>query len=170
MPSHKLHNNFLSYACNQSIEDFSGSLYCSDCNKTLIDFREMSKGDYEHILSQNDNVCGVYNMEQIAQPVDIKKGLLLGLTLGALSLSTPAVAQSDVPQTEQKDTLTNNSQVERDTVVRDNEESVTPKCTKKNKRTRHYNRKKVYGSRRFPFIHFRRRDLMGVPNFNWEKK
>lgn len=170
MKPEKFHSNGLSYKCHKSVSELSKQemgLYCSSCSENIIDFRNKTKSEYEKIVAENKSGCGVFYDYQINDEyeiaVDLKKPIFIFSFLSALLFSRTAFSQDSSA------TKTEYVQLENQSDSTLEQSKIDPVKTKKEIRiiNRKYKRqiigrRTLFVSRRFPFIHYKRRVSQSV--------
>lgn len=165
MKPEKFHSKGLSYKCHKSVSELSKQemgLYCSSCSKNIIDFRDKTKREYEKIVAENKSGCGVFYDYQINDEyeiaVDLKKPIFIFSFLSALFFSRTAFSQDSSA------TKTEYVQLENQEDSTLEQSKIEPVKTKKEirKENRQFwkrlrGRRTLFVSRRFPFIHYKRR-------------
>lgn len=149
-----------------------GGRYCGRCQHAVVDFTGWSRTAVAAYKQQHPDACGLYDLEHIhphlVPLVDLlrpaRSVLVAGLALGSIQ----AVAQSEAPYpTEQLPTATPNTPA---AVIADKPDGVHDTCPvpvdTAPARLRHKPYRRLYVSKRFPFIHIRRRFTMGAMVFH----
>jgi len=159
--------------CSQKYEELTDSddhKFCDACQSIVIDFTEFSDEELIAYFSTNKQVCGNFNIEQIAKPIQIRytpiKSALLFIvsSISSLVFSKENINNTTTkPKTEQfpyfKDV--NSIHVEPSDTIKKTKKSEGYKEIRKKRSRRH---KRIYLSTRFPFI-FRGRRLLGCIDF-----
>jgi hypothetical protein len=163
----------MKFTCNQDWDSMTPKIdgkFCGLCQKSVTDYTNSSFETISKEHKAKDNVCGLYNIEQVDSDIlypvkDVfSNRFLVFITSLTIGLTTKTIqAQVNTPKIEQHQTT--------DTIITNNTETIKKHICDKNcdcnksivkynsKRKR--NRRKLYFSKRFPFIKYRRQRLMG---------
>lgn len=174
MKSTHLSDKGLAFTCEQRTSDFrsqNGGFYCDQCKKTLIDFRQKTKSEFDEIRQQNDSFCGIYYFDQLGDNKRLqwnwrKPFMFIGVIFSLL-ISLPSKGQStEKAKTEQSPF---DSKTSVNTKTKDKE--TKPKSGLDKARTQKVppwdKGLKIYYSRRFPFIFIKRRShITGFGHFH----
>ncbi len=162
----RFQSNGLGYYCNQKVSnmtDSKGNLFYESCSKNLVDFRGKTKSEFDEIVSKSTDVCGVFYSSQIGDEVEIKlnwkKPFFILSFVGTLLFSRKVQAQQvDSPKTEVKDSTYHISSKAEESKSEEKPQQ-NPKLNKCKSKSHlyPYNRSKIFISKRFPFIHIRRK-------------
>ncbi len=99
------------FACDNKFEEMTqvrGGRHCGDCNKTVVDFTQMSDEDIVQYLLNNTHTCGLLKKNQVNRPIYLynqrKKStwpaIAAMLIAGLVTLaSTPSFAGNTHPNT-----------------------------------------------------------------------
>ncbi|HMC97568.1 MAG TPA: hypothetical protein VKG92_07950 [Flavobacteriales bacterium] len=166
------------FSCDQRWDDMEArgtDRFCQSCQKPVIDLTGWERDELQGWFEEHPHSCGMYRAEQVDRSLvaiaDMDLGARRGLlaALAALTLTT-AQAQSGAPTpaaTEQSpihavptipaervaETNVDRCWVEKETILPE-----TP-------RKHHWRRRTLYISKRFPFVHYRRRHVLGMRGF-----
>lgn len=159
--------------CDQDWSDMSfmkGGRFCENCRKKVHDFTQYSNQELDDFLSKNSTVCGRFRVEQIDRdliaPVQFPYKLKI-LTWAAglfFSLeSSDSLGQGQDSVKTELNTLIKYSKPDTIQTPQTNTAAL-PKVEKSKPKKRHKarRRKRIYLSRRFPFLRIQSsRHLMG---------
>ena len=176
MKIEKFHKNGLVVSCDQRLENLkstSSGFYCGQCSKNLIDFRGKSKAEFDHITKTQKGGCGVFYDYQINDMTEVelnwRKPLFAFSVLGSMLFSRQGVAQYHSKQ--DSIVMLDSVSIPKDTVAEvqteldECDKRKSREVRKEARRERRIRRstRRVFVSRRFPFIHFRRKckQIMG---------
>lgn len=170
----------LKFNCQEDLESMSCTdkgKFCSSCQKEVIDFTKMSYSVIQQVKGNQSEMCGMFLPEQIdpnLHPIELPKvrslaflsTILVSLNFGNVS------AQSTVdPKTEQAQGASNaprltpeeakvkmerGEHISMSITAPESESSAIKASSKKAEKA-----KKWYWSKRFPFIHKKRRRMAG---------
>jgi hypothetical protein len=163
------------FQCHQDLEkmkDIQNGKYCDVCSKNVIDFTNSLKSDVVSENRNNPNLCGIYLAEHTddnlrGEVVDTFKNKWLKYVAGLTFLvgSNYVSAQNKGYQTKQ---VIINSEIntvcvksKEDTLQKPEEIESCSSNDIHNKRNKKYNKKKLFFSRKFPFVVYRRRYISG---------
>lgn len=177
MRKEKFHNQGLSFYCNQSISDFEkkdNNLNCQLCSKNIIDFRYKTKSEYNTIVKSEKDVCGIFYANQIGDEIDIiinwKTPFFYFGFLSSLLLSKPLLAQDSTKvKTEITDSVSLSTQNPTDSTTAC-QKTKTDNLEKDSKiELSHYQKRKrrLYVSKRFPFVHYDRKKPIVLAGKLW---
>jgi hypothetical protein len=165
------------YSCSQKWGDLDnaairGQKFCQQCKTPVHNLAEKSHEEIIELIKQSNNhLCGYFHEEQLAPSQEPKSSfhpkLIIASVAAWLTFNAPkAMAQqSKIIVTEQHDSASVNGDEHKYGVVDGNpvcfiDETpavTTPKKWKRHSITLFYlGRKRVYLSKRFPFLHVRR--------------
>lgn len=154
-----------------------GGRFCDRCQHAVVDFVGWRREAVLAYKRQHPEACGRYEAEHIEPHLVPLVDLLLPkrrvLAAGLLLGSVHVMAQADAPApTEQLPFTSGQANVPEPAAVSEKPDGVHGICpvpVNEPVKTQPYRRRphrKVYVSRRFPFIHIRRRRVMGrLPAF-----
>ncbi len=158
----------MTYVCSQKWEKMtkvSCGRYCNKCEKIIYDFTRLSSNEIKQKKMEDPDVCGMFLPHQVKiegeveiSLTHIKKWLTRIAAVATLTVGGKVKAQVDTIRVEHIQTPENDSlTVSQDVVIplpsgRTYPE-VTPKCAGLLEKPR----ARVYFSKRFPFLHIRRR-------------
>ena len=165
----------MKFTCNQdwdSMNRTSGGAFCDLCKKNVRDFTSSSIETIIKEHSNKEDVCGLYNIEQvdpnIVAPVkDVFSNrflvLITSLTLGLTTKSLQA--QRNTPKVEQNQTT--DSAKQKNITSKTIEKHVCDKnceCEELDANGNSYrrvNRRKLYFTKRLPFVRYKRHIVVG---------
>ncbi|MFK7786089.1 MAG: hypothetical protein AB8B56_13290 [Crocinitomicaceae bacterium] len=172
----------LTFSCQEDIESMAKTndgAFCSACQKEVIDFTKMSIAEIKETRKLESEICGKFRIEQLEphlRPIEaprMKSIAFLSTLLLSLNFNS-ASAQSTVdPKVEQSHGASNApnltpSEVEEKTEsgqhISMSRASVSEEPVISDRELRKLNRehqKKWFWSKRFPFLHKKRRHLSG---------
>lgn len=150
-----------------------GGRFCERCQHAVVDFTGWSREAVLAYKRQHPDACGRYEAEHIMPDlvplVDLLRPTRSVLAAGLLLGSVQVMAQADAPApTEQGPFTSGEEAVPEPAAVSDKPDGIHGICpvpVDQPVKARPYKRRpyrKVYVSRRFPFIHVRRRHYVGV--------
>lgn len=171
----------LAYSCDQKWKSFDETKrggYCQQCQKEVIDYTNMSLGDVLMAIRNRPGGCGRFAIEHTDPNIITEIRIPRPLFSWAASLSllvgignTSAIAQAET-KTEQAIVSPSPLNIP---VDHNNPQRICPKSTNtyNSAETVHKSRRpkrRLYISRRFPFVHYRRPRMgkfkpMGCPKF-----
>lgn len=159
----------LDYACDQSLEDMKPTKeghYCDFCKKNIIDFRHYSIKEIQNYSVGKENLCGRFTMKQLEPDLISPEELIsplkkyAAIILSFISIELAGAPSSDTNKIKTTQTISPIQKAEFDSIEQifskisydKSEIEISPikEVSKKNRR-------RLYFSRRFPFIHFGRR-------------
>ncbi|MBS1583066.1 MAG: hypothetical protein JST66_12780 [Bacteroidetes bacterium] len=175
----------LSFSCTEDprkMAPCAEGFFCQACAKPVVDLTTRSRADAVRYLEQRPGTCVRLLSEQLDPslvPVKdlfapLRKGSFAALAATALSMGAQAQAPAEPAPTEQAPAVDPRPQEPRRRTdvhgrsieLRDGAwVCPVPAGTAPQVRHDHYRRKCLYVTRRFPFVVFRRKALMGVPTF-----
>lgn len=161
-----------------SMSDTEKGKFCSSCKREVIDFTKMSYSEIQAIRSVESDMCGTFLTEQIQpelRPIEAPRVRYLAfLSTVLLSLNFGSVsAQSTVdPKVEQSQGASNAPNLTPEEATKKSESGQHISMSKaaapvtetqyseiEKKKSERY--KKMYWSKRFPFLHRKRRYVSG---------
>lgn len=162
------------FSCDQRWEDMApagNDRFCLSCQKPVVDFTGWERDALVAWFRERPDTCGMFRAEQVDPSLIAMKEVDLGVRKGifaALAALTLTTAQAQGERSspalmEQTDSGAPGRQVERQPNELNGErcwvekETVTADKPQKRSSGRH----KLYVSKRFPFIHLKRRRTMG---------
>ncbi len=162
----QLTNEPLSFYCPvkmDSLKPTEGGFVCNDCSKKVVDFRNVTKENFQQETLKEEAVCGIYHDFQLGKPYSENKRLSYFLKITALTtlLGFSSSLSAQLP----KDTVTVNTKLAevnptdkglstiQDTLKNNQPFNGVAVINKDSPRVLSF-------SRRFPFISYRRRYLV----------
>ncbi len=166
------------HSCNQNWDEMilnKEGRHCNLCHKTVIDFRHNSIQEIQNYSQGKKQLCGLFKIEQLDPDlIDAEKIFfplqkfivvilsfisydLIGNNLQAdkvhKSKNTPSINQALIKA---ENSTNNNSQktlpIQKQTIVDDTHHTTTIAKS---------NRRRLYFSKRFPFIHYKKQNYPG---------
>ena len=134
-----------------------GCKFCAHCRREIVDYSAYTRKEVELLFAGNANVCGVFDVGQFAYEVKLPSfRFLAGILIPIWLLSEPSEAIGKEVKIEMTDMVYKRNPIAR-------QEFASEKTTIAPTETRlRIFRRKLYVSKRFPFIHFRRNRTMGI--------
>lgn len=150
----------------------NGGRFCDRCQHAVVDFAGWSRDAVLAYRRMHPEACGRYEVEHIEPDlvplVDLLRPARGVLAAGLLLGSVQVMAQADAPApTEQVPTTKAEEPAATPETISDKPDGIHGIClvpAEEPVKARPYKRRpyrKVYVSKRFPFIHVRRRHVMG---------
>jgi hypothetical protein len=162
----------LKYSCNQNwvnMKPTKDGRFCDFCGKNIIDFSNHSIQEIQNYSKDKENLCGAFALEQLEPELvsaekiisPLKKYLLVILSFINYEISGSNIVLTEKHKTEQS--------ILPDTNDKKNTKKTIPKpITSEEKKYSEYNdcppeshstskSHRLYFSKRFPFIHFRKK-------------
>lgn len=170
----KVKYNHLGKICSQKYEDLQSNgknKFCNHCQSQVIDFTQLSDNELISYFKTHQNVCGNFEIEQIAKPISFQYKSFKSIALFIISSISTALYSKGLntssitkPKTEQLPFVnkSDNVLIEPLDTIKHKKKIDTNKTPLRRKFKK---RRRIYLSSRFPFIFRGRRKLLGCMNF-----
>lgn len=173
MSRNKFHYEGLSFNCSKKLNEFDSrenGFNCQTCKKSIVDFREKTKKEYDEIVKTDKTVCGIFNGEQIGYDKIRWKNIFLTFSfVGTILLGNELKAQDNTINDSLKINSTDTLVTEKHTIksVESKGNKISTKTDTNNHRQRR--KRKLHMNSRFPFVHYNRkyRVFIGYPATFW---
>ena len=149
--------------------------FCDVCKKEVYDLTGKSIEEISLAMEGNNELCGMLLAEQLdtgLRPIEmyatskLKYYTAFLVTFLGLELSTGKAQEKKGPGIEVVNNEKKNaSSTQAPTVITEDENGEPDMAGQPVKQVKNYHRKKIYFSKRFPFIHIRKRHVMGRVRF-----
>lgn len=173
----------LKFNCQENPESMTKTAngdFCSTCQKEVIDFTTMSTSEIQRIRQSQSEMCGKFRIEQIEpglRPIEAPKvrslaflsTLILSLNINSVSAQStvdPKVEQSqgtsnapNLTPEEAKEQSENGQHISMSKAAPTESEEEVTEHEQSPQKTKRY--KKWFWSKRFPFLHRKRRHWRG---------
>ena len=169
----------LKYNCQEDLDSMSKTekgKFCNSCQKEVIDFTKMSYAQIQKIRGNESKMCGIYLAEQVdpsLHPIELPKArsfAFLTTLLVSLNFSTVSAQSTVDPKVEQSQGSSNAPNLTPEEAKEKTENGqhislskASPTETESNNSDAEVEKKKAervkkwYWSKRFPFLHKKRR-------------
>lgn len=163
--------------CSQKWEDLtiksSCTSHCNQCKKDVVDFTSWERKDIVDLYKVNPNTCGYFKLEQIDPPLfefnlPTAPKYLKAAVAASILISSSVLGQNNDTSSLKKVEQIDNPNVKVDSVVPLNckSPSASVEVNLVSDVEPVQKKRKYYLSKRFPFIHKRRTNiLLGCPAF-----
>lgn len=166
------------FECDQDWDDLKPTAcgrYCDVCKKEVYDLTGKSSEEIGLAREENSELCGMLLTEQLdtgLHPVEINAPsrlkyytaflvTFLGLELATSKAQNKKEQKMEVVNNEKKSTPSTQAP----TIITEDENGEPVMTVQPVNQVKRYHRKKIYLSKRFPFIHIRKRHVMGRVRF-----
>lgn len=178
----------LNFHCGEDLDAMictSSGRFCGSCQKEVIDFTSKSLSQIKAHKSDREEMCGIFLPEQLdpsLHPIELpnlRSWAFVSTIMVSLNLGNLAAQSTIDPKVEQAQGASNAPNMTPEAVkqqmesgshismsVGETQQLENSIGSEKEKKTKHY--KKLYWSKRFPFIHRKNRKMAGAYAYYWE--
>jgi hypothetical protein len=91
----------LKFPCTEkwdTMKIVDGGRHCDTCKHKVVDFRNMTKEEYQHYIQNNQHVCGIFKKSQLSQRfLRYAAASVIAASLTATACSTPDIETTEQP-------------------------------------------------------------------------
>jgi hypothetical protein len=157
----EIKNTAFGRECNvpwESMQELEpGCRFCAHCSREIRDFSKLSRQEVKSLLKENKDLCGVFDIHQFAYEVKLPSPKwLMGMLIPVWLMVEPEVALGTERKVEKSILAERNDSIAK-TSIREEKEEIKSEHRMLPK----HSRRRLYLSKRFPFIHIRKRHRFG---------